>query len=213
MKTYWDFSVKERSEMSEDDVSKLLDLELMSKGVMKVEAPQLRKVEDVKVKQEEWFEVNGVFFKTMEQAGQFLQLLPHRSNYEYALGYDYKHAEPIVEEVKLVKLYNSQSLMNAATLVKKNKEAKEYNEKVSSKWNNDRKKMDDTLSEVWNDWRSCLSTKERHESVRGTYEEYLRMCEGNVELAEQFLLKVYSQEDVEETKKWFYDGEEVSSEN
>ena len=74
MKTYWDYTERERSEMTEDQVTALLDVELMSKGVLKVVAPILNKIEPVDLPTETKYEAGGILFVTVEQAQAFLAL-------------------------------------------------------------------------------------------------------------------------------------------
>ena len=52
MKTYWDYSEKERAKLTEEEIKELLDVELMTKGIKKITAPELKVIQEVKVNTE-----------------------------------------------------------------------------------------------------------------------------------------------------------------
>lgn len=208
MKTYWDYSEKERSEMGEEQIRALLDVELMSKGVKKVEAPILKPVKSVEIETEVWFEVGDVFFKTAEQAQQFLALNPKHSTYEYSCGYDYHYAAEIESEIKQSSLYSRQALLDLASILKENKAAKAYNEDISSAHEKRTEEVDKVLNGVWEDWYECKTKAAQHRKVLETRSEYMKLTDNNADLADTFLKKVYSTEEIKEADAWFGDDAE-----
>ena len=209
MKTYWDYSEKERSLMTREDVSNLLDTELMTKGVKKVIAPVLKPIKDVKIETETWFEVDGTFFKSAEQAQSFLALDPRKSTYEYSCGYDYHYACELDPKIEQKQLYSRQALLNLSTILKENKASKEYNEKVTNEYEKQMKEVNNVLSEVWEDYYACQEKAAKHQAVITTRNEYLTLTKQDKALAETFLSKVYSQKEIQEADKWF--GEEEAN--
>ncbi len=203
MKTYWDYSEKERSEMMEEQVRSLLDVELMTKGVKKVEAPILKPIQSVKVATEIWFEVNGAFFKSAELAQQFLALDPRKSTYEYSCGYDYRYACVIEPKIEQTQLYSRQELLNLATILQENKAAKDYNEQATTEYEKQKKETDKVLEGVWSNWYECRKEAAEHKKLRDTYDEYVTLTKGDIALAETFLKKVYTEEEVQATREWF----------
>ena len=208
MRTYWDYSEKERSEMKREEVEALLDVELMTKGVKKIDAPILKPIKKVEVATEIWFEVDGVFFKTAELAQQFLVLDPRKSTYEYGCGYDYHYACEIELKIKQTTLYSRQELLNLSTVLKENKAAKEYNESASSVYEKQEKEVNRVLSGVWEDWYQCQEKAEKHKRVFTTAAEYLKLTNEDQDLADAFLKKVFSEEEIREANTWFDKDEE-----
>ena len=203
MKTYWDYSEKERSNMSREQIEALLDVELMTKGAKKIEAPSLKTIKEVKVAMEMWFEVDGTFFKTAELAQQFLTLDPRHSTYDYACGYDYQYAKEIRPQIEQKQLYSRQELLNLATTLKENKAAKEYNEGATSTYEKEKKEMDKVLDGVWEDWYECKQKAEKHKAVFATSVEYLKLTNDDIDLANAFLKKVYTEQEIKDAEMWF----------
>ena len=55
---------------------------------------------------------------------------------------------------------------------------------------------EDVLDKVWEDWHECRSERAKCQRIRDTRQEYLRMCDGNTEIAEKFLAKLFSAEEI-----------------
>lgn len=198
MKTYWDYAEKERAKLTEQEVSNLLDVELMTKGVKKIIAPELKPIQEVSIASETWVEVDGVFFKTADLAQKFLALDPRKSTYEYACGYDYHYACPLEQKIEQKSLYAHQDLLNLATVLKQNNQAKEENIKLTEAYNKNIKEQEKILNYVWEDWWNCKRRAEELNRIIATKQEYLKMADDNEDLAMAFLKKIYSDEDIKE---------------
>lgn len=198
MKSYWDYKEKERAKLSEQEVQELLDIELMIKGVKKISAPVLKDIEEVSVATETWFEVDGIFFQNAEAAQKFLALNPKKSTYDYACGYDYHYAAPIEQTIEQKQLYSQQHLLNLATILKKNKEAKQENEKLLSEYDKAIKEQNKVLDFVWQDYWRCKARASELQQIVETNAVYLKMTNGDKNMALEFLKKVYSEADIKE---------------
>jgi len=198
MKTYWDFNEKERAKLTEDEVTALLDVELMTKGVKKIVSPILKVIQEVVLPKETWFEVAGIFFKDAETAQKFLALEPKITNYDYACGYDYQYARKIDQRIEQKQLYNQQDLLNLATILKQNKQAKEENEKLISDYDKNIKEQNSVLDEVWSDYWECKNRACELQKIIDTKAEYLKMTNNDQDLAISFLKKIYSEADIKE---------------
>lgn len=203
MKTYWDYTNKERSEMSEQEVSAFMDAELMSKGVLKVLAPTLRSITPINIPTSVYFQVGNVVFKDVTQAEAFLKLSPARENYDYNVGYEFKYAELLETEIKQVRYYSRQDLLTLKSELSKNNESKKHNDSVQIEYEKAIKKVNDVTNGVWEDWYDQRRTAERHQKLRDTEADYIKLTNGDVDIARTFLLKVYSQEQINETYAWF----------
>jgi hypothetical protein len=200
-KTYWDFTEKERAEMTRENVEALLDVELMTKGVLKVNPPVLEpEVEVPLLKDTAWFKVGELVFDTLEQAKTFMGLSPHKSNYEYLGGgwankleYSERYTADKVEMVMLKShddvLTHKAALEKARGVTDRNAKAKEEFQKQS----NSQAKVFDG---VWEDWSRQRDKLESHKRVFATFETYLKLSEGNDVTAARFLFKAIAPKDV-----------------
>ena len=203
MKTYWDYSEKERSEMTEDAVRGMLDMELMDRGVLKVVAPVLREIKPVNLPKRVFFEVGPVIFSTMEQAAAFIALEPMTESYKYEAGWENKFPKKMDDAPKQVSLTDEQSILNAITVLASNKSAKEENEKATKIYEEAAKKMEKTIGGVWDDWFRCRQVASDHKKVIDTLETYKAMTNGDAALAEKFLEKVFDAGQIHDALVWF----------
>jgi len=207
MKTYWDYTEKERSLLTEAEVTATLDVELMSRGVLKVAMPELRKIEEVKLDTVIYYEVNGIFFESAAKAQEMLALKPMCSSYDYyGAGYDYQYAKPLEGKIEEKKLYRQVDLQGLKLVLVKNKEAKDFNEKAKSEYEKAAKSMDAVLNGVWEDWYRCRELAAEHQKVMDTKKEYLALTDGNEEMATTFLKKLYACDKIQEAIEWFSEG-------
>ena len=198
MKTYMEYSEKERANLTEEEVKALLDLELMIKGIEKVTAPTLEPIQDVSAANETLFEVGGIYFETMEDAEKFLSLNPRASTYDYGPGYNYQYTIAIKPLITQTKKYLQQSVLELSSVLKQNKSVQERNEKLLSDYTTAKKEQDAILDVVWKDWWRCKDRECELQKIRDIKKEYLKMTEGNDELAMQFLEKIHSVTDINE---------------
>lgn len=198
MKTYWDHSEKERAKLTEDEVRNLLDVELMTKGVKKINAPILKLIQKVSIASEIWFEVGGISFKEAETAQKFIALDPRKATYDYGCGYEYQYAEQIEQKIEQKKLYSHQELLNLTTVLKQNKQAKDENDRLLADYDKAYKEQNLILDEVWTDYWKCKDRAYELEKILETNDEYLKMTDNDKELALAFLKKIYSEEDIKE---------------
>jgi hypothetical protein len=204
MKSYWEYTEKERSEMSEEDVTGKLDIELMQKGVVKVVAPTLKEVKEIKVESKDFFEVDGIIFDSVDSAQKFLALNPSKKNYDYdGAGWDFQYAEPIDAKIVSVRLYPKQVIISLRPELNKNAEAKKWNDNVQKQYDDACKDQSTVLKGVWDDWYECRTKAERYKKIVDTKAEYMKMCNGDERVAESFLVKTFGEESVKEAINWF----------
>ncbi len=199
MKTYWDNTEIEKMKMTQEEVQIYIDIELMTKGVVKVVKPNFQEIKDVShFEKVPYYACAGILFDTLEQVEAFLKLNPKKEEYDYyGGGYEYKYAGPVDTGFRLESLFKRSDILDNAIVFKANKTAKEFNESEKKRYEKELATMDDTLSPVWNDWNQMQSKKYKCECINRTYLEYLKMTSNDEDMAKNFLSKVYSTSEIE----------------
>ena len=210
MKTYWDHTEKERSEMTKKEVELLLDLQLMEKGVLKVKPPIIEPVpEQPKLKQVQVFQIKegysatGIAFDSAERAQMFADLNPMKIDYDYAMGSQYQRAEPYKEiSIMPIQVCDRAALTEAASLIKQIKAIEDANEKAYNTFSKDNEAVESCLAEVWSDYYQCQDTARQHAKVIETWNEYLKLAGNDEKVASGFLLKAIPVKQVLDSSKW-----------
>lgn len=200
---YWDLTEKQRSELSYEEIEKFLPYEYMESGVVNPVPPVLEQVPEMPIdKTEKWYKVGDILFAEVEEALQFLQLEPHKSTYDYRVGYKYDYAEKIDAEPTAVMLFDREEIRVYADSLKKIKDIKEKNEQLENEYTKEKAKSDKVRDNLISDWRNCQAKAEQINKINKAYNEYIDMA-GSRELALFFLGKIYSAEEIQEAQDWY----------
>lgn len=221
MNRYWDKTEKERSELTRDQVEAFLTVELMEKGVVRVDPPKIEDLPDVDVEKKVVYRVGydwrysgkeyfDVVFSDAESAQRLAELKPMKCDYDYNIGSQWKYAVPCGGLcVESTELYEHSSVLNVKSTLARRAEISKANESALSEYRTAAKAVDDAVAGVWADYYSCVKRSAKLTKIRDTFTEYLGMCDGNEAMARQFLLKAFSASDVTDAEAWF--GESFGS--
>jgi hypothetical protein len=209
MKTYWDYTDKERSAMTEDQVRGFLDCELMSKGVLKPEPLKLEPVDEIKLPtttfyrlKRDWRNVGDIVFTRYEDALAVARMDVRNIEGDYQTGREF--ASP-VDSLSVVEVQVSSDACKAeakAALVQE-KERKERNKKAQEAFDKATEAVTKASSDVWSDWHSSRSWASAHQRVVDTLTEYTKLAGGDERLAATFLAKAFSEDQIIEAFAWF----------
>lgn len=214
MKTYWDYTEKERAALSVDDVRRLLDFELMNQGVLKVEAPKLEPIAEVTLPKTRLYAIKhesgryggavklDILFPSLESAEAFLRLAPAVRCHDYES--DANFAKPMLTaSIEPEDAAQEQDVMNALAVLRENKAAKERNEKAGREYEENVRAMEKAGKGIWDDWHAQHAAQSRCQKVMDTLAEYLRLTEGDRTTALKFLGKAFSQAETKAASEWF----------
>lgn len=212
MKTYWDHSDRERSEMTEDQVRAFLDYELMALGVLKPKAPVLEAVEEValpaktffRLKFNDWHDVN-VLFVRLEDAMAVSEMQLARAENDYQAGREF--GQPVSRcTVEKVELPGPESKDAARQALIVEKQRKDRNEKAQSEYAKACQAADKSCEGIWKDWYASREMADKYARIRDTMADYIKLTDGNAEMARTFLAKAFGEDDIRESEEWFAEG-------
>lgn len=209
MNRYWDLSEKDRSELTQEQVESLLTVELMEKGVVKVEPPIKVQVEEISPPSLTLFCVKagyrdpGCGYMKAEDAAEAARNAV-ALDYDYIGGVHYnKLGKGRDVEITPVQVYTPEELQLQRAKIERNNAAKAANTKADEEYKAACKAVEDACSGVWDDWFEQRSTRSRYERIVKTYKEYLTTCDGNEEIAFKFLRKAYLDPEIALALEWF----------
>jgi hypothetical protein len=206
MKTYWDMTDRERSEMSEADVERFVAAELMSKGVLRVRPLELIDVPeapepDLERVTFERYHGPEVAFRTIEDARRMLPAL-EKLDTKYLNGQHVTVVTPIEEAgLKMQRYYSAAAFDAGRAIIEKASAARSENEKREREHGEARKLEREALNGLWEDWHRCRSLALTMTRVQETFEEY-RCITGDDEKARVFLGKVFQRDVLESAGEW-----------
>lgn len=207
MKTYWDLSNKEQAALEHADMEPYIKLELMSRGVGELPSPKLKCPEKPEVPQgQDFYEVGNLVFVSQEDANLVAAMNKVQANYNYRVGSDVKYFEP-------VDYYNSvtkQNLLSREQYATVEKALAAYNEQKAAyeeeqkEYSENADKTANETREIWHDYHEKRQLADRLKLIIDVYKDYIETCEGNADMAFNFLVKRFPDpEEVVDAFEWF----------
>lgn len=216
MKTYWDHTEQERSQLTEDEIKSMLDVALMTEGVKKPIAPTLKEVPKsplgerkrvfgIEAKSKYGSEQSvGIVFPTLEAAQAFIDLNPMKDDYDYEVGSEFRYFVPLQDaKITTTDLYAMDQINEFRSSLKHRKALSEENQRLSSEFAKASSLSEKITDGIWADYYKC---KAKHDTLRGiiaTFDDYVKLTSGDKSLALEFLKKVTTGEEIEEVNQWF----------
>jgi hypothetical protein len=211
MNRYWDLSEKDRSELESADVEAMLAVELMEKGVKKVDPPKLLAVEfPVIPKKTVWiikrenysWSQSDVAYETAEAAALGIQGAIWIES-AYIGGESSYSIDRTPLKVESLQVAEAADVCAAKSLTEKAAANKKANDAALKDFEAASKCVNEAVEGVWDDWHECRAKAHRYQQVIDTRAEYRAICEGDMVLADKFLLKAYSRDEANAATAWF----------
>lgn len=213
LKTYWDLEPKTRAALSESDVRRYVDAELMLKGVLKLEPPTFDEEPPLpEIAKTTWYKAEGYapIFANAEQAMKFLDLNPriystkHVGDYWNSCeSFDYIEDARHGVEIVPVRVVTEGQLAAHKSAIDARGEAQQSNRKKREEYDKAIKLQNQALEGLWADWHARRAVAAQHRKVVDTYEAYCKTAGGDSITAAKFLQKVFSVEQIREASEWF----------
>jgi hypothetical protein len=212
MKTYWDHSEKERSELTADQVSDLLKYELMEQGVLAPEQPKYLPEDAPELPTTEYYTIkkgyssSNLLFATADDAAHAAALCCGWNGSTYFSSKSLDHREDAELEIGTVKCVSQADIAKHRSALEQASANKKANEKARSDFQDAVKACDRVTEGVWDDWHSQGAKANRYQKIVDTYQEYLTLAEFAVDIAYGFLIKAFPAEDVQKAGEWHDDA-------
>jgi len=181
-------------DLDDVDVEDIIAREIMEQGVKKVDEPAPFLLQKPALKKEKFYEANGVLFKTMGQAEKFTALQPYRKDYHWNIGTEFHYSNKSNVRIEVVELYDETELLEMA------QDLQNWN-RAYQDWQTHKNRYDSYLrsksrisKEVWDRVTNVRAANRELQEIRDAYYEYIKLANGDKEIAQKFLFKTYGEE-------------------
>lgn len=214
MKTIDQMTQPEVAAMSEEDLEKYIDLELMSVGVLRPREPVLQPLPDVVVKCKDYWTIQinkggdygnaldlDIAFETDTEAKEFLDLCPYILKTEWGLGEGQKFVIKITPgdaKVFSCSFPERDELLKKGQQLAKLKEVRDANAREEREYQKALDQVKKVAEDVYRSWNVARDRKRFMDRLIETFSKYVEMSEGNAAIAEAFLSKAFKAEEIEE---------------
>lgn len=203
MDRYWDLSETDRASLTDEEYNDLLAVELMERGVLRPKCelldapppePELEKCSGyvIQYRDRRWGGRSElpIMFERATHAQEFIKLLPNEVYHDSDSGLDV--SGPFDEMRVIGKECVSQSAAEThRTVLRDRRRISEANERLLSKYREAERAVDKETEAMRADRARCIASAQRLDRVRETMAEYVKLTNGDHEMARTFLCKVY----------------------
>lgn len=208
MNRYWDLSEKQRAELTQEEVQAYLTVELMEKGVIRIDEPEYLPVEEVAgpdvlvYRLKAGWRKSDIAFRTAEEAANAIKGAFVISDH-YVSGHTTQHVSEETEiEIEASTIYSLDSFTKNKILIDRNKSAEAANKKLRDDYAVAIRAQDEALNGLWDDWNECRGKDRVNKRIVETFNQYVKNCKGQSDIARVFLEKAYTAEQIDEAFVW-----------
>jgi len=210
-KDYWELPEEERAALTQEQVDRFAEYELMAKGVLRTSTLELEAVPEVpepslsfyRVSRDTWHKLD-IAFRSSEDAMKFLALDPVIVETNYHGGRTpIESAKAFGKDatVSAQKLRSEEESSAVLTTVKRAAEISASNDKRREEHDKAVRAQEEALVDMWTDWRRCRDRDAAMRRIVKTYDEYVATA-GDGAIAAKFLLKAFPRDQIEEASQW-----------
>lgn len=211
MQRYWDLSEKQRAELTEKEVAAMLPMELMEKGVVQPQAPQLLTAEIRMpatrrmycVSHDNCYGEPAVVYESAEEA-ELAMGGGMAMRYDYFAGKTYHYVDKSCNmAIKAVDVVTDRvQIAECKTANEKAIANKKINDEALAEYEATMNIVDAVTENVWEDYRACQTRLCRYQRIANTFAEYVTMSDDH-EVAAKFLHKAFPASEINAANEWF----------
>jgi hypothetical protein len=205
IKTYWDLSERERSELTREHVEGFLDVELMTKGVRKVgAAPPEAALPSIPapIIMYGWkvgYDNSDIVVAMRESAEDARTADARWAEYDYELGI--RIVRPLGQVVE-VEVHPADVVERYRSDIAHCKAARESFEKQSSEHKRALDAQRKVLDGVWADWFRCQAKASEQRAIGATWARYVETSRGDKAAALRFIRLIHTDDELATADAW-----------
>lgn len=208
MKTYWDYTDRERADLTEKAVSHLCAVALMEAGIAEAVDPGPAPEPPTTGLTTTPTHVISVgyscdlVFDDLADAEAFLALQPRRVSYDYKVGSQYCYAEPVELTIETKNLYRLDEINGVRSQLEAHEAAKDTHRRKQEAYRKQQEAISKATADIWSDWHEQQDTLATCKFIQATFRRYLELTEGDAVMARRFLVNTHGETAVVRAEEW-----------
>ncbi len=211
MKTYWDYSEKERANLTAEEVEALCKFELMGEGVVVShypgDAPKKPEIDEEKatVYEVEWksasYQSASLHFDDRDQALAAMELRPVYIDHDYTAGAKslVPLCDPTLSEQEVYRVFDKDAY--SAKLAAYSAAKKAYDADLRQ-YQEDKTAAERCCESLWDDYSEQRAKLRQAQQVTERWADYVATCDGDEVMAVKFLRKAFDGERIDAANDW-----------
>jgi len=189
MKRFNELTNDELTELSQDEIQNLIDVEIAFAGILPVMEPQLPEYREFDLQKTEIvFKVGSMMFKNAEDAQKVLEMSVLKMKYDYSgIGYSYQWTEPDTDlSLQQEKYYTGENIYKVRDMLITNEKLKKEFTKKKDEYDKFVKETSSIRSEVFAKVDEAWSFKNELTYAKSMFEKYMKLSDNDKVIAQRF---------------------------
>jgi len=190
--------------LSEEQITHYIKVKKAETGIKIITLPEYPKLQETPEPDMEMYRVAGWVFAERAKAEEIASVINSHLSSSFTEDYDYyrggsdfKYAKPFsgnIEQVEITRLY-SQTLYNSIKdIIQSNKKIEESYKKIKSEYDEEESRASEIIDTIYDAISAARERIEKFKNYKSRIIEYLRLANGDRDIAWNFFDKAYSVE-------------------
>lgn len=187
MKRYNEMSREELVALTDDQVRKLIEIEVMVAGIKPVDPPIEPTLESEGITANViGYKVGDLIFLDEKDARIVADLPAMKTAYSYHISYKYCWLEKMDARIEKVAFYRQDDVMRIATVLKENESRREIYNRQKQTYEEFLRQITGLSDAVWQAFREALDRQRAIDGGKRAYQKYLSLADGDHQVAQKF---------------------------
>jgi len=196
MKRYSEMTPEELVAQTDDQVRRLIDIEIAFGAIKPVEVPVEPTLEAAGITASVIGYKIGELIYLDEKHAQTVAALPGmKEKYAYDISYKHRWLEPADDKVEKVAFYRQEDVMRIGGALKENDKRNSVYEKNKQDFDKFLRETTEISSSVWDAIREARDKIEKIEAGKRAYQKYLSLADGDHKIASKFFCDAFKDEE------------------
>jgi len=195
MKYFENLTDTEILALTEQEIEHYTQLRAAQEGLAIVPKPALPEPKEPSIKKTVTvYEAGGILFLDILDAEAFLELKPYKQDYSHG-GYNYLFLKEIEDEITTKRMYCEEQVNNLKVELQKYKEKKDAYNSEQNKYAIFTRKLRELNKSIYDKVKELKDQECRKLELKKQYGIYLELANQDEEIAKNFFVKAYSEEE------------------
>jgi hypothetical protein len=201
MKRYSEMTPEELVALTDDQVRRLIDIEIAFAAIKPVEVPVEPTLEAAGITASViGYKVGELVFLDEKDARAVAALPVLKEAYSYGISYNHRWLEPSECKVEKAAFYKQEDVLRIGSALKENESRRNVYDKQKSDYDEYLRKTTDISSGVWRAVKEARDKLAEIEAAKRAYQKYLGLADGDHQIARKFFQDAFkSYEELVET--------------
>jgi hypothetical protein len=197
MKRFSEMTPEELVALTDDQVRRLIEIEIAFAAIKPVEVPVEPTLEAAGITASViGYKIGELIYLDEKHARTVAALPGMKEKYAYDISYKHLWLEPADDKVEKVAFYRQEDVMRIGAALKENERRRNVYDKQKGDYDTYLRKTTEISSAVWDAVREAKDRIDKIEAGKRAYQKYLGLADGDMVIADKFFKDAFKDDEI-----------------